>query len=73
MTKLRVGPVGFFFVILVALAVLVLAPLMTISSLNVLFGLGIEFTVWTWASMFWLQAVTFGGVISAVGRLGRDK
>jgi hypothetical protein len=72
MTSIKVRPGAFIALLLVALALIVLAPLMTISSLNVLFGLGIEFTIWTWASMFWLHAVTFGGVISAVRSRDRD-
>ena len=71
-TRINVGPVTLGVLLILALALIVLAPLMTISSLNVLFGLGIEFTVWTWASMFWLHAVTFGGVISAVRSRDRD-
>ena len=68
MTRINVGPVTLVVILLAALALMILAPLMTISSLNVLFGLGIEFTVWTWASMFWLHAVTFGAVTSALRR-----
>jgi hypothetical protein len=71
-TRINVGPVTLVVILLVALALLILAPLMTISSLNVLFGLGIEFTVWTWASMFWLHAVTFGGIISALRSRDRN-
>ena len=39
--------------------VLVIVPLITIWSLNVLFSIGIPFNVETWAAMVWLYSITF--------------
>lgn len=50
------------FVIVVVLLVLVLAPFVTIWSLNTLFSVGIEYTLWTWLAAVWLSMVTFGGI-----------
>ena len=50
----------FLFVLLVVTAVVVGAPLMTITALNTLFGLSIEVTFMTWLSAFWLSAIVGG-------------
>ena len=41
--------------ILVLLALMFASPLLTIASLNTLFGLNIAYTVWTWLSVVWLN------------------
>jgi hypothetical protein len=46
-------------------AILFFAPLATIASLNVLFGLNIGYSWYTWLATFWLTSAAFGGVISA--------
>ena len=50
------------FMILLVLAVVIGGPLMTITALNELFGMKIEFTFMTWLSAFWLSAIAAGGV-----------
>jgi len=35
-------------------------PLITIWSLNTLFGLGIAYTFWTWLATLWLVGITVG-------------
>ena len=37
------------------LALMFVSPLLTIASLNTLFGLNIAYTVWTWLSVAWLN------------------
>jgi hypothetical protein len=49
------------FIIIIVAAVLIGAPLMTITALNTLFGLTIEFNFMTWLSAFWLSAIVGGG------------
>lgn len=47
---------GIVFVwIVVAVVALVLGPWITIQAVNHLFSAGIEFTFWSWLSMFWLH------------------
>ena len=50
-----------FGLILFLVAVIIFAPLISIWSLNTLFGLGIAYTFWTWAAIMWLQGIAFGG------------
>ena len=50
------------FVVVVVLLVLLFAPFITIWSLNTLFAVGIEYTLWTWLAAVWLSMVTFGGI-----------
>ena len=44
------------------LAVILVGPLLTIASLNTLFGLNIAYTVWTYLSVMWINITTFGGL-----------
>ena len=48
--------------LVVLLAVIIAGPLLTIASLNTLFGLNIAYTVWTYLSVMWLNLATFGGL-----------
>ena len=41
--------------LVVLLAVIIAGPLLTIASLNTLFGLNITYTLWTWLSVAWLN------------------
>ena len=41
--------------LVVLLGVIIAGPLLTIASLNTLFGLNIAYTVWTWLSVAWLN------------------
>ena len=54
--------------LVVIVALIVFGPLATIWSLNTLFGLGIEYSLWTWLAMVWLSTVTFGGVSARLKR-----
>ena len=53
--------VKLIFYILIIVAIVILVPLITIWSLNTLFGLGIEYTIWTWLGSVWISAVFGGG------------
>ena len=44
------------------LALMFVSPLLTIASLNTLFGLNIAYTVYTYLSIMWLNLATFGGL-----------
>ena len=48
--------------LVVLLAVIIAGPLLTIASLNTLFGLNIAYTVYTYLSVMWLNLATFGGL-----------
>lgn len=52
--------------ILLAVVLIIFGPLITIWSLNTLFGLGIAYSFWTWLATAWLSLVTFGSVSSAI-------
>lgn len=45
---------------LIVIAVIICGPIATISSINTLFGLGIEITFGTWLSALWLGMVVGG-------------
>ena len=48
--------------LVVLLAVIIAGPLLTITSLNTLFGLNIAYTLYTYLSVMWLNLATFGGL-----------
>ena len=48
--------------LVVLLGVIIAGPLLTIASLNTLFGLNIAYTVYTYLSIVWLNLATFGGL-----------
>ena len=48
--------------LLVLLGVIIAGPLLTIASLNTLFGLNIAYTLYTYLSVMWLNITTFGGL-----------
>ena len=48
--------------LVVLLGVTIAGPLLTIASLNTLFGLNIAYTVWTYLSVMWMNLTTFGGL-----------
>ena len=56
--------------VLLLAVIITFAPLATIWSLNLLFGLTIAYDFWTWLAMVWLTSVTFGGVQAAVKAKG---
>ena len=55
--------------LVVLLAVIIAGPLLTIASLNTLFGLSIAYTFWTWLSVGWLNLATFGGLSLSIRSL----
>ena len=55
--------------LVVLLGVIIAGPLLTIASLNTLFGLNIAYTVWTYLSVMWLNITTFGGLSVAIRSL----
>jgi len=57
------------FMIAFLVALIIIAPFVTIWSLNTLFGLGLEFNVATVGAVLWLQMITFGsGAFSSATR-----
>lgn len=61
--------IGAVVLIILAICLIVFGPFFTIASMNILFGLNIGYTFHTWLSMVWLSLATFGGVVTAIGRL----
>ena len=57
------------FLLLLAAVLIGIGPILTIASLNTLFGLNIAYTFWTWLSTVWLQLITFGGLNNAIRSL----
>ena len=57
--------------LVVLLAVIIAGPLLTIASLNTLFGLNIAYTVYTYLSVMWLNLATFGGLGLSIRSLKR--
>ena len=55
--------------LVVLLSVIFVAPILTIASLNTLFGLNIAYTVWTYLSVMWLNFTTFGGLSMTIHSL----
>lgn len=51
-----------FIVVSLVILLLILSPMVTIWSLNLLFGLGIPNTFGTWFATLWLTALFSGGV-----------
>ena len=58
--------------ILVLIALMFVSPLLTIASLNTLFGLNIAYTFSTYLSVMWLNITTFGGLSVAIRSLKKD-
>ena len=48
--------------LVVLLSVVFVAPILTIASLNTLFGLNIAYTLGTYFSVMWMNLATFGGL-----------
>lgn len=55
--------------LVVLLALMFVSPLLTITSLNTLFGLNIAYTFSTYLSVMWLNITTFGGLSVAIRSL----
>lgn len=56
-------------IIIGAIVMIGVGPLLTIASLNTLFGLNIAYTFGTWLSMCWINLTTFGGLSLAIKSL----
>jgi hypothetical protein len=54
--------------VVAVIAVVMALPLITIWSFNTLFGMGIDYTMWTWLAAFWLHAILSGLVGGAIRR-----
>jgi hypothetical protein len=54
---------GFTALLFIVLYV-VFTPIFTITSLNVLFDLGIDYTLPTWLSALWINVVVSNGIVS---------
>lgn len=55
--------------LVVLLGVVIAGPLLTIASLNTLFGLNIAYTLYTYLSVMWLNLATFGGLSLSIRSL----
>ena len=55
--------------LVVLLGVIIAGPLLTIASLNTLFGLNIAYTLGTYFSVMWLNLATFGGLSLSIRSL----
>ena len=58
--------------LVVLLSVIFVVPILTIASLNTLFGLNIAYTLYTYMSVMWLNLVTFGGLGLSIRSLKKD-
>jgi hypothetical protein len=54
--------VAVIWALVVLLSVVFVTPILTIASLNTLFGLNIAYTLYTYLSVMWLNITTFGGL-----------
>ena len=66
------GKIEVLMLVLVVVALLVVigaGPLLTIFSLNTMFGLNIAYTIWTYLSVMWLNITTFGGLSMTIHSL----
>ena len=52
--------------VLLFVGLIVVAPFITIWSLNTLFALDIAYTLTTWLAIFWLSSVTFGNIVNTI-------
>ena len=57
------GIIGLIVIILVLIGA---GPVLTLISINALFGTGIAINVWTYLAVFWLNLTTFGGLNMAI-------
>lgn len=53
--------------ILLIFGLVIIGPLITIWSLNTVFGLGISYTIWTWLGTVWLQLLIVGSNVKTKG------
>lgn len=55
--------IGIIFLVLLIIALIGVGPLLTIWSINTVFGTTILYSFWSWLATAWLYANTFGGTI----------
>ncbi len=55
--------------LVVLLGIIIAGPLLTIASLNTLFGLNIAYKLGTYFSVMWMNLATFGGLGLAIRSL----
>jgi hypothetical protein len=56
---------AWFLLIVLAIVMVITGPLVTIWSINLLFGLAIEYSLSTWAAVAWLGALVSGSLGAA--------
>lgn len=56
--------------VLLLVALIGVGPVLTILSLNALFGLGIGITIWNWLSVVWLSTIAVG--IASAGNKSKE-
>ena len=59
----------FVLAVVVLLVAIGVGPLLTLWSINTLFGLGIVYNFWNWLAVAWLNLATFGGLSMAIRSL----
>lgn len=52
--------------LIIGIGVFIFGPLITLWSINTLFGLSIAYSIETWFATIWLLMVTFGNVASNI-------
>ena len=55
--------IGIIFLVLLIILLIGIGPLLTLWSINTVFGTAILYNFWSWLGMAWLYANTFGGTI----------
>ena len=59
----------FVLAVVVLLVAIGVGPLLTLWSINTLFGLGIVYNFWNWLAVAWLNLATFGGLSMSIRSL----
>ena len=62
----------FVLAVVVLLVAIGVGPLLTLWSINTLFGLGIVYNFWNWLAVAWLNLATFGSLSMAIRSLKQE-